>query len=446
MVKLSKNGITTLKKQYKSVLLKCLAINAGLFMMTVPAMAEQVDTYTLNTGETGNITNDVLIVGSTSSSGDIANIKGNLTITDGGLQVGGDIDDWETKTNANLVVDGANITLAQYGDGFGASGNVTIKNSEVKMLGKDYLVEEGGIAVGSMGNLTIDNSKFTAEAPYLLIFGQGKLAINESAISMLGEESSINADGEHDQYNSAGENLEINNSNITLGAGSEITLTRKADYVISGDKTVISMDYTDFEGDNEHDGGILHEGQKGNLNISGGTINLTGAVAKIERGGYDGDWIYNSAGETLVSEDDFYEVWKDHQDWTMEQVVSQILGREVTDVDHTQYHVSSGDINISGGTLNLKDGARISTTAKNTGDINISGSAKIDLSESEIRGVGGNINVKGGTIKLSSKNEEAGHQNMSGLNPQGYVKTAIYRLTTRLQGGIFSNSKPSLEL
>ena len=42
MIKLSKNGITTLKKQYKSVLLKCLAINAGVFMMTVPAMATEI--------------------------------------------------------------------------------------------------------------------------------------------------------------------------------------------------------------------------------------------------------------------------------------------------------------------------------------------------------------------------------------------------------------------
>ena len=39
MTRLSKNGIKTLKKQYLSVLLKCMAINAGLFMLAAPAMA-----------------------------------------------------------------------------------------------------------------------------------------------------------------------------------------------------------------------------------------------------------------------------------------------------------------------------------------------------------------------------------------------------------------------
>ena len=39
MTRLSKNGIKSLKKQYLSVLLKCMAINAGLFMLAAPAMA-----------------------------------------------------------------------------------------------------------------------------------------------------------------------------------------------------------------------------------------------------------------------------------------------------------------------------------------------------------------------------------------------------------------------
>ena len=54
------------------------------------------------------------------------------------------------------------------------------------------------------------------------------------------------------------------------------------------------------------------------------------------------------------------------------------------------YHVSTGDINISGGEINLKDGARISTTYKNEGNINITG---------------GTINVSGSSAELSSTGE-----------------------------------------
>lgn len=55
------------------------------------------------------------------------------------------------------------------------------------------------------------------------------------------------------------------------------------------------MDYTGVtpeEDGDTHDGGILHEGKEGDINISGGVINLTGEVAKIERGGFDSSWVY----------------------------------------------------------------------------------------------------------------------------------------------------------
>lgn len=39
-------------------------------------------------------------------------------------------------------------------------------------------------------------------------------------------------------------------------------------------------------------------------------------------------------------------------------------GLNINDVDTTQYHVSTGNINITGGEINLKDGARISLTEK----------------------------------------------------------------------------------
>lgn len=138
--------------------------------------------------------------------------------------------------------------------------------------------------------------------------------------------------------------MNITSGNITVKDGSEITLVGKADMNIGGNANII-MDYTGETPDNEHDGGILHEGQSGNLNISGGVINLTGEVAKIERGGYDGDWFYNSETGATMEENDG-------------------IKPAPEGADKDNYHVSTGNINITGGEINLKDGARISLTEK----------------------------------------------------------------------------------
>lgn len=244
------------------------------------------------------------------------------------------------------------------------------------------------------GNITVTGGTVTASGDTGLIqMSDGtkkKLSISGGDLTFTNG-AGIYAEGIDGQYNTTAADMDITGGNITVEDGSEITLVGNADMNIGG-KANITMDYTGEAPDNAHDGGILHEGQSGDINISGGAINLTGEVAKIERGGYDGDWYYDSeTGETLGEND------------------GQGTAPEGADKDN--YHVSTGNINITGGKINLKDGARISLTEKNTGDLNISGGT---INGTEIGNYGkGNVNISGGEITATDIGAEQGSVTIS---------------------------------
>lgn len=250
--------------------------------------------------------------------------------------------------------------------------------------------EDNAANYATTGNISVTGGEITASGDAGLIqLSDG----NKKTLSISGGElifsngAGIYAEGVDGQYNTTAADMNIIGGNITVKDGSEITLVGKADMNIGGNAN-ITMDYTGETPDNEHDGGILHEGQSGNLNISGGVINLTGEVAKIERGGYDGDWFYNSeTGETMGENDG--------------------IKPAPEGADKDNYHVSTGNINITGGEINLKDGARISLTEKNTGDLNISGGK---ITGTEIGNYGkGNVNISGGEITATDIGAEQGN-------------------------------------
>lgn len=244
---------------------------------------------------------------------------------------------------------------------YATTGNISVTGGEITASGDTGLIQ---LSDGNKKTLSISGGK--------LIFSNG---------------AGIYAEGVDGQYNTTAADMNVTGGNITVKDGSEITLVGKADMNIGGNAN-ITMDYTGETPDNEHDGGILHEGQSGNLNISGGVINLTGEVAKIERGGYDGDWFYNSeTGETMGENDG--------------------MKPAPEGADKDNYHVSTGNINITGGEINLKDGARISLTEKNTGDLNISGGKIIGT---EIGNYGkGNVNISGGEVTTTDIGAEQGN-------------------------------------
>ena len=220
--------------------------------------------------------------------------------------------------------------------------------------------------------------------------GQKEISITGGSIT-LSNGAGIYADGKDGQYNTTAATMNITGGDITVKEGGEITLTGNADMNIGGNAQ-ITMDYTGVtpeEDGDTHDGGILHEGKEGDINISGGVINLTGEVAKIERGGFDSSWVYKKDGTSVMSEEEFKsKTGKYPDEASLEDF--KTAGLNPDELDLEPYHISTGDINISGGEINLKDGARISTTYKNEGNINITG---------------GTINVSGSSAELSSTGE-----------------------------------------
>ena len=227
--------------------------------------------------------------------------------------------------------------------------------------------------------------------------GQKEISITGGSIA-LSNGAGIYADGKDGQYNTTAATMNITGGDITVKDGGEITLTGNADMNIGGNAK-ITMDYTGVtpeEDGDTHDGGILHEGKEGDINISGGVINLTGEVAKIERGGFDSSWVYKKDGTSVMSEEEFKsKTGKYPDEASLEDF--KTAGLNPDELDLEPYHVSTGDINISGGDINLKDGARISTTYKNEGNINITGGTiNVSGSSAEISSVG-NIKIANGT-------------------------------------------------
>ena len=310
-----------------------------------------------------------------------------------------DMQDSDLEANGNIIIKDTNLTssnLVPESAGIWADGNITIEGGETN-LNNSYLDSGGDIIIqsGTIHGSGSSDIRLSSDGQ-----NKHKLEINGGDIT-LEDYAGIFSSGKDGQYNTLAADTNINGGNITVKDGREITLTGNADMNIGGNAN-IAMDYSGISPDNAHDGGILHEGQSGDINISGGTINLTGEVAKIERGGYDGDWIYSTTGETLMSEDDFYaKTGKDLDQATDEEI--QEAGLNPDELDLTSYHTSTGNINITGGEINLKDGARISTTYKNEGDINISG-GKINVSGSSAEiASAGNINIfNGAEINIAS--------------------------------------------
>ncbi len=286
-------------------------------------------------------------------------------------------------------------------------------------ISKDVTINQDNAAnYATTGNITVTGGKITASGDAGLVqVSDGtkkKLSISGGDLTF-SQGAGIWVGGVDEQYNTTAADIDITGGNITVENGSEITLTGNADMNIGGNAN-ITMDYSGIKPENEetpenaiwhegkdiHNGGILHEGQNGDINISGGTINLTGEVAKIERGGYDSSWLYEKNGIGVMSEEDFYKkVGKYPDEASREDFIN--AGLNPDELDLTPYHGSTGNINITGGEINLKDGARISTTYKNEGDINISG-GKINVSGSSAEiSSAGNINISNGAeINIAS--------------------------------------------
>ena len=228
-------------------------------------------------------------------------INGKLDMKNSVLEAGNDDD--ELPNNSNMLLDGATVTMND--SDLEANGNMTIQNSTItsKSTGstdeeksgiwadKNLNIENSNVTLtnsylASGGNITIQSGSINGTASSdILLSSDGKnkhkLDINGGDIILSGY-SGIHSEGLEGQYNMLAADININGGDITVNDGGEITLTGNGNMNIANNAN-ITMDYSDVTPDNAHDGGILHEGQSGDINISGGKINLTGEVLKREK-------------------------------------------------------------------------------------------------------------------------------------------------------------------
>ena len=80
-MKLSRHAITVLTRQYKSVLLKCALINAGLFLAVAPAMAE-VTRVVVEPGDSATISDPISGLDNSALTGGAAQNSGELTVNE----------------------------------------------------------------------------------------------------------------------------------------------------------------------------------------------------------------------------------------------------------------------------------------------------------------------------------------------------------------------------
>ena len=392
MVKLSKNGITTLKKQYKSVLLKCLAINAGLFMMTVPAMAEDlivdgnqsIDStqrfdygkIVVNQGAKLTITNsDIKTTAKNIASDDIV-VKGQLELTDSVFEAGSDYD--TAPNNSNMLFDG--VTVNSTDSDIEANGNVTIKSSNVSLFstnptldseGSGVKIDDGTFGIWADNNVSITDSKINVKDSY--IAGEKNISISGNATDMTidrGSVKSVSGDitisGGKINVENNGE-IKAHHGNLSLSGG-EITVN-------NGEVDGLNAEISGTTKINVANGWF---GADEVLTVSGGEINLSqeGVLGASPLDDNIGTGLVKITGGTINMENSYL----------------------VAEADHD----GAGNFQMSGGTINLTSGSSI------YGIVDISGGT-INMTDSDIE-ADGNMIIKNSIIK-SSSTDELNHDN-----------------------------------
>ena len=174
MIKLSRTGITTLKKQYKSVLLKCLLINAGILFAATGAMAADGDlsiatdgTVTGTNSGTSAITLDTSKMLTTDSALDGSKITAGTvakTALDSSVQASLGLADSAVQSvatgsaNGTISVDGTDVAVK----GWSSKQDALTAGDGISLSGATISVKTTGTALDADGSgnlyVKVDNS------------------------------------------------------------------------------------------------------------------------------------------------------------------------------------------------------------------------------------------------------------------------------------------------
>ena len=315
-------------------------------------------------------------------------VLGGLDLKNSVLEAGNDADD--QPNNSNILLDGAAVTMND--SDLEANGNITIKDTNLSSTSSTEAPDNYG--VWADGNLTLENSEVTLKDSYLSAAGEiiidggsytsdggtilsehGSITIKNGTITdteFMAQNGNINLESGtiqeiKDAFEEKEPSGEIGIKNLNIKGGEFIHTNVSSDGFenlnVSGGK----MQLTNTE----------MNAWDGNINISGGEINLMGDDTSVETGLYARKE-FNITGGTINMKG------------------ADTILNNIADYKPDDY--PAYDLNINGGTINVTGKQAEISSSKN---VNINGST-INIAEGSTLGIYGGNDQTPTTAQLGS--------------------------------------------
>ena len=315
-------------------------------------------------------------------------VLGGLDLKNSVLEAGNDADD--QPNNSNILLDGATVTMND--SDLEANGNIIIKDTNLSSTSSTEAPDNYG--VWADGNLTLENSEVTLKDSYLSAAGEiiidggsytsdggtvlsehGSITIKNGTITdteFMAQNGNVNLEGGtiqeiKDAFEEKEPSGEIGIKNLNIKGGEFIHTNVSSDGFenlnVSGGK----MQLTNTE----------MNAWDGNINISGGEINLMGDDTSVETGLYARKEFNITSG-------------------TINMKGTDTILNNIADYKPDEY--PAYDLNINGGTINVTGKQAEISSSKN---VNINGGT-INIAEGSTLGIYGGNDQTPTTAQLGS--------------------------------------------
>jgi len=298
-------------------------------------------------------------------------VLGGLDLKNSVLEAGNDADD--QPNNSNILLDGATVTMND--SDLEANGNIIIKDTNLSSTSSTEAPDNYG--VWADGNLTLENSEVTLKDSYLSAAGEiiidggsytsdggtvlsehGSITIKNGTITdteFMAQNGNVNLEGGtiqeiKDAFEEKEPSGEIGIKNLNIKGGEFIHTNVSSDGFenlnVSGGK----MQLTNTE----------MNAWDGNINISGGEINLMGDDTSVETGLYARKE-FNITGGTINMKgtDTILNNIADYKPDEYPAYDLNINGGTINVTGKQAEISSSKNVNINGGTINIAEGSTL---------------------------------------------------------------------------------------
>ena len=390
-------------------------------------------------------------------------VLGGLDLKNSVLEAGNDADD--QPNNSNILLDGATVTMND--SDLEANGNITIKDTNLSSTSSTEAPDNYG--VWADGNLTLENSEVTLKDSYLSAAGEiiidggsyisdggtilsehGSITIKNGTITdteFMAQNGNVNLEGGtiqeiKDAFEEKEPSGEIGIKNLNIKGGEFIHTNVSSDGFenlnVSGGK----MQLTNTE----------MNAWDGNINISGGEINLMGDDTSVETGLYARKE-FNITGGTINMKgaDTILNNIADYKPDAYPAYDLNINGGTINVTGKQAEISSSKNVNINGGTINIAEGSTLGiyggndqtpTTAQlgSAASLNISGTLDTSLNGN------GTINFNSNSGKITGDvNMTSGGVMNVGLNNAVIDGDATFNSGSTLKLEIADSGNGSLQ-